>query len=165
MKRKMSVDDQHKFKISSNNPKKNTISKTGVQFFKFFITGIVNTIVDFSVFNILILLFGIGGAINYLIFRSISFLAGVTNSFFWNRNWVFKKSSKRKIKGEAFLFFTVALIGFTLNGSVSTLMFVNLSHHFSQIPQIITVNLSAITGLIFVMVWDFWGYKLIVFKE
>ena len=139
--------------------------KTGLQFCKFCIVGVINTTIDFFVFNLLIFIFGIGSALSYFVIRSIAFLIGVTNSFFWNKNWVFKKYSSEKTKKEAFLFFLIAIVGFTLNGIVSTLAFVNLSHYLAYLPEIINANLGALVGLVFVVLWDFWGYKMIVFKK
>jgi len=61
------------------------------QFIKFGIVGLSNTAISYIIYSLLVY-FDL-----YYIFASIiAFFVSVLNSFFWNNNYVFKKSSKQK---------------------------------------------------------------------
>ncbi len=141
--------------------------KKTVQFIKFFIIGLINTVIDFSILNSLIIVFGLGEAIfNYFVFKAISVFATIINSFFWNKNWVFKKeSSKKELKKELGMFYLIASVGVGLNVTIATGTFSVLKNLFPEAGELITVNLGALIGLVVVMIWNFLGYKYIVFKN
>jgi putative flippase GtrA len=74
--------------------------------------GVANTVVSLIVYYIII-------SINnewYIIGNLAGFLAGVSNSYFWNSRFVFQnKKSKESIKNEPILFIkTIAAYGVTL---------------------------------------------------
>ena len=58
---------------------------------KFGLVGIFNTLITIISFWIL-LKFGM----NYLIANTIAYLIGVANSYYWNKNWVFKPNNKAR---------------------------------------------------------------------
>ena len=68
------------------------MNKLTAQFTRFLGIGFLNTAVDFAVLNILMFASGIfvGSAVG--VFSSVSFVAAVTHSYFWNRHLVFKKT-------------------------------------------------------------------------
>mgnify|MGYP001590398115 FL=1 len=70
-----------------------------VQFFKFIVIGVLNTIISLSVLYIFTEFFHI----HYLISAVFAFLFAVTNSFIFNKIWTFKEkiyedTSKKYIK-------------------------------------------------------------------
>lgn len=140
-----------------------SIKKTVHQFIKFFITGLMNAAIDFSILNLLIVAFGLGGSTyNYAVFKIISVLAAMTNSFFWNKRWVFKKRNCGK--REVALFYLVAFIGLGIDVLVSIISFHYLTILNSLSDQL-NANIAALIGLAVVVFWDFFGYKFIVFKK
>src|SRR3989338_5399214 len=60
-----------------------------IQFVKFGIAGGLNSMIDLGTLNFLIYFSGIAGGVWYSVFKSISFVVAVTNSYFWNKYWVF----------------------------------------------------------------------------
>lgn len=56
-----------------------------VQFIKFGIVGISNTLLTFAVYTLLLKVFGVW----YLLASAIGFIAGATNGFILNRKWTF----------------------------------------------------------------------------
>jgi putative flippase GtrA len=58
-----------------------------VQFVKFGIVGISNTLITFVVYTILLKVFGVW----YLAASAIGFIAGATNGFLLNRRWTFRE--------------------------------------------------------------------------
>ena len=64
-----------------------------LQFFKFGIVGISNTIVFLVVYYALVLL-----GVHHIIANIIAFPLGVLNAFFWNRKFVFKQEKNRPVQ-------------------------------------------------------------------
>lgn len=136
------------------------------QFAKFASIGVLNTTIDLGVFNLMTSLSGlpaeaIKGTV-FAIFKAVSFLAATTNSFFWNKYWTFGANAKPQA-GEVFKFYLIAIIGGFLNVAVATAV---RAANFSFIPANTLVNLVApISGIICVFLWNFIGYKYVVFKK
>ena len=74
------------------------------QFLKFALVGVLNTLVDFLVFQLLNLTLGW----TYLA-QVIGYSAGVLNSYFWNSRWTFRKEHQRSAR-EAAAFVVVNLV-------------------------------------------------------
>lgn len=84
--------------------RKQSAGKTIIQFIKFNLVGVMNTLVDFIVFQILNLAFGF----TYLA-QVIGYGCGIVNSYLWNSNWTFKEQ-KTHSKKEMLLFLAVNLV-------------------------------------------------------
>lgn len=73
-------------------------------FFRFCTVGVGNTVIDFSLFFLLIKI-----GTPYLSAQIIAYSTGILNSFIWNRYWTFKR--KQKIKyGEFIRFLLINII-------------------------------------------------------
>ncbi len=83
--------------------------KTLVQFIKFNIVGVMNTLVDFVVFQLLNLLVGW----TYLA-QIISYTCGIVNSYIFNSSWTFKEERTRSFK-EMALFLAVNLCSLSVS--------------------------------------------------
>lgn len=134
--------------------------KTCKQFIKFCLVGTLNTVIDFFVFNVLSLFFGLAG-FNYIIFKSISFVVASGNSFLWNKNWVFNKQGKNSKMLP--LFFFIAFTGLIINSLTATIVFEILKE--TDISTAIAANIGVACGVVVVVLWDFLGYKFLVFKK
>lgn len=74
------------------------------QFLKFAVVGVLNTVVDFLVFQLLNLTLG------WTYFAQvIGYSAGILNSYFWNSRWTFRKEHRRSAR-EAAAFLAVNLV-------------------------------------------------------
>ncbi|MDO8572389.1 MAG: GtrA family protein [bacterium] len=135
-----------------------------IEFIKFFIIGILNTVIDFTALNLLILFFGIGtNGEFYILLKSASFLIAVANSYFFNKYWVFRNGGDPHVK-ESFFFFTVSFIGFLLNVSISYFAFLSINAVYAVSPHL-AANIGAIAGTGAVVLWNFIGYKFFVFSK
>lgn len=139
-----------------------------VQFIKFAIVGVANTLVDWLVYY---------GLIFYLIpdgrstAKAISFLVAVINSFILNSIWTFRREFLSGIKDQSLKnyrimnyfirFFVVSLVGFLINYFAFQIAFSYLSSSslvdFSDIGSLIFASAAA-------LVWNFiinkfWTYK------
>ena len=126
---------------------------------KFFLVGSLNTFLDLGILNLLIFATSIADGFYFSAFKGMSFLIAVINSYFWNKLWVFQSS-----KGGFIQFFVVTVIGFFLNVGVASIM-VNVVGPLGGISPQLWANVGALTALIVTLVWNFVGYKFIVFKK
>ena len=133
------------------------------QFAKFGAVGVLNSFIDFGILNLLIFLFSIRSGLWFSIFKAISFLCATTNSYFWNKYWTFESSNKPKVS-EAAKFYTIAIIGGFLNVSVASLIFSGI-HRPEYIPVNLWANVAALGGILSAFIWNFLGYKFVVFKK
>ncbi len=130
---------------------------------KFLLVGALNTFIDLGVLNLLILISGIASGSLYSGFKGISFTIAVVNSYFWNKFWTFKRS-KTTAPGKEFLqFFIVSAIGFSINVGAASLVVNGIGPQFGLTAEI-WANIGAIAAAFCAMVWNFVGYKFIVFK-
>lgn len=70
-----------------------------IQFAKYACVGVLNTLVTLCVIFVCKVLFGV----NPLVSNAIGYVAGVVNSFLWNKNWVFKTSGHYTREAVGFL--------------------------------------------------------------
>ncbi|MBI2041883.1 MAG: GtrA family protein [Candidatus Nealsonbacteria bacterium] len=138
-----------------------TIIKQAV---KFILVGILNTLIDLGVLNFLIFASGIAAGPGYSLFKGISFTAAVVNSYFLNKFWTFKVQKTNGVKREFTQFFIVSLVGFGVNVGVASLVVNVIGVQFGLSPKI-WANIGALCATFAAMVWNFLGYKFIVFKK
>lgn len=132
------------------------------QFGKFAAVGVLNTFVDIGVFNLETFMYGaIPTGTMFAVMKGISFLGATTNSFLWNKHWTFKADGAAQA-GETVKFYIVAVGGFLINVGVSTFVFksggADPSHLWTNV-------LSPGIGVASAFLWDFLGYKFLVFKR
>ena len=68
----------------------NQVKKTSIQLVKYMLIGASNTLITFIVFVVLNSFLGV----NFYVSNIIGYIAGVVNSFVWNKTWVFKTRGK-----------------------------------------------------------------------
>lgn len=134
------------------------------QFVKFGETGGLNTFIDLGILNLLILITGINGGLYYSLFKGVSFLTAATNSYFWNRFWVFESTEKKKTADEALKFYIVTIIGFLINVLIATLV-VKFGQGKFDIAGNLLANIGAVAAFVITMLFNFFGYKLFVFTK
>ncbi len=131
---------------------------------KFATVGISNTLIDWGVLNLQILLFGITAGFFYPVFKGVSFLIAIINSFLWNKFWTFKKRETEKTGTEFLQFLIVSGIGLGINVGIASFV-VNIIGPQAEISPKIWATVGALIATMFSMVWNFLGYKFIVFKK
>ena len=129
------------------------------EFLRFAFVGILNTVLDASVLNLLLLATKSQELVYYSLFKGISFTIAVIFSYFMNKNFVFKK------QGDFKVFTVVSIIGALLNVSSATLGNKLCGNFLGQHLFILCANFGFLLGAGITMAWNFLGYKFIVFKE
>ncbi len=124
--------------------------ETGIQFVKFSLVGILNTVIHYAVF----LLFYKLLCVHYLLSSIIGYAAGLLNSFALNKQWTFKTKGKA-VGWEFTKFLLVNAAAFGVN-IVSLNIFVEIVNIRPEISQIFALG--------FLVTVNFLGNKLWTFK-
>jgi putative flippase GtrA len=136
-----------------------------VQIFRFGVVGVINTVVDLSVLNVLIFLTHTGQAgAMFAVFKTFAFASAVLNSYVMNRSWTFRRSTDKHyvVEGAQFLF--ISLLGAVVNvgtsSYVATYMHPRWGIHTKAWP-----SFAALVGTAFSLGFNFIGYKFWVFSH
>ncbi|HPN96564.1 MAG TPA: GtrA family protein [Candidatus Moranbacteria bacterium] len=143
---------------------------------KFAVTGVLNVCVDLGTLSLLTFIFanylgisaknlvvtGVSFLTFYSLFKAASFIVANINSYFWNKHWTFHQEEDKKT--EFFQFFIVSVVGFFINVFFASVV-------FKYVSPVAGLNLDqwgligAIIGSLAGLIWNFLGYKFIVFKK
>lgn len=157
--------------VNANLETGNAIKKTGKQFIKFALVGVINTLIDITILNIQMNLTGITRGFGYSIQKTISFLCALTFSYFVNKSWTFEDKSKEKEAKKMSQFFLVGTIGMLINVTTATLTVSYLQNPINNLLQLsfltpkIWGTIGALCGTAVGLLWNFTGYKWWVFKK
>ncbi|PID52525.1 MAG: hypothetical protein CR972_01465 [Candidatus Moraniibacteriota bacterium] len=133
------------------------------QFAKFGAVGAFNTFLDWGVLNLLIAITSITDGIGFSLFKGISFIISALGAYFWNKYWTFSATSKANAK-EVTKFITISLSGFLINVGLASLIIFLFKSSISVTPEQLA-NIAAAIATIASLIWNFFGYKLFVFKK
>lgn len=139
------------------------------RFFRFAIVGAIGSVVDFGIFNLLNIVFGLSAVLASM----ISFTCAVFNNFILNRLWTYPESRAIAAKTQMLQFFFVSMIGLVIR----TPMFAYLEKHLIQFvvrvtpqnfaisSQIISHNLALAITIGIVLIWNFLANRFWTYKE
>src|SRR3990167_3319497 len=134
------------------------------QFGKFAAIGFTNAAVDFGVLNYLIYITGITGGQHYSLFKAVSFLVALINSYILNKFWAFSAGHDGVGKMEFVKFAGVAVVAALINVSVASYV-VNFIDPLFNFTPAVWANIVAIIGSASALIFSFIGFKLLVFKN
>jgi putative flippase GtrA len=135
------------------------------QFAKFAAVGAFNSFFDWGIMNLLIAFSGITGGIGYAVFKGISFLFATIGSYFWNKYWTFEKKTESSGK-ETGSFILVSVIGLLINIALaSSVVYLFSTPDATQVDLKRLANIGAVSATVASLIWNFLGYKFIVFKK
>jgi Predicted membrane protein len=121
------------------------VKKTYAKFqqeFRFIIVGVINTIVGYGSYFILVKTIGI----YYLLAQILSYIIGTTNSYLWNKFFTFK-SSKKSIS-EVLRFISVYVVSLLINlGLLKMLVdYIGVDETIAGIPTLFVTTLVSYFG-------------------
>jgi putative flippase GtrA len=119
-----------------------------VQFIKFGIVGVSNTLLTFVVYTVLLKVFGVW----YLAASAIGFAVGATNGFLLNRRWTF-----RGHVGDAFTPVRWAIVqgcGLAINEGL-LFLFVHDAHLDKLLAQVFATAVVTVTTFLANRAWTF----------
>ena len=132
---------------------------------KYSLVGAFATIVDLELFELLVWLSSFSFiTISPVIPKGTSFLISVFVKYWGSKHWTFEKPEKEGIKQEIFQFIVVTAVGLVID--------IGSFFYFTKImgPQLgasedIWIKLSVIFAALVAAIWNFLGYKFLVFKK
>lgn len=131
------------------------------QFAKFAAVGTLNSFIDFGVVNLLIAVTGFAAGTYFVIFKTISFILSTTNSFIWNKLWTFD-SKGGNTAGQAIRFYMIAGVGLLVNVGAASLV---VAGKPAATSANLWANFAVLCGIFASFIWNFLGYKFVVFKK
>jgi len=137
---------------------------TALQFGKFIAVGQSNAAIDIGVLNLLMLFTNIDSGIHFSVFKGTSFVFAIINSFLWNKFWSFESKEKHGMGKQFMKFLAVAVVGLIINVSVASIV-VNYIGPQWGLSTRVWANVGVLSSAVFNIIWDFYGYKVLVFKK
>jgi putative flippase GtrA len=122
-----------------------------MQFVKFGVVGVSNTLISFAVYTLLLKAFGVW----YVAASGIGFAVGAVNGFMWNRAWTFKGHV-----GDALTpvrWFVVQTAGLLLNLGL-VYLFVDGAGLDELVGQAVTIAIVTVTTFFANRAWTFRGH-------
>lgn len=124
------------------------------QFVRFATVGVLNVVLYFSIFNLLLWL-----GLHTLASNAVAFLVSSVNSFTLNKLWAFKDPRREAIVRQYFVFVFFTLVGLAINSGVLWLLLIPLATYGT-----IGKNLAALGALPFSVAWNFTAYRRWTFR-
>ncbi len=134
------------------------------QLSRFAAVGLLNTTIDFGILNILSLLSGVASGFILGGINIPGFLVAVSNSYVWNKLWVFKDRDRESFFHDLPRFLVVTVLGMIINSAIIILATTYIPSHYG-LPKAAWLNLAKVAATAITLFWNFLGYKLIVFKK
>lgn len=131
---------------------------------KFFLIGAFSAVVDIKIFQLSAWLFSLTIVVSPLIPKAISFLVATFVKYWGNKHWAFENHQKENIKKEVLQFFAVTLIGLVLDVAAFYYFTKMMGPQF-EIPVKVWTELSIVFAALAAAIWNFLGYKFLVFKK
>lgn len=129
---------------------------------RFAIVGVLNTVLDFAVLNLLIDFTGYNSGIGFAFAKGTSFTVAVINSYYWNKYWAFE--FKEKTEKQFLQFLVISIVGLALNTGAASFV-VGAIEPLGGLDATAWANVGALAGTLAGLAWNFAGYKFVVFRE
>jgi len=133
------------------------------QFGRFTAVGFTNAAVDFGILNLLIALTGIAILPWYAVFKTVSFIGGLSNSYVFNKFWTFEAGESGGGSGEFAKFVGVVVFAWFVNVGTASLV-VYLIDPIGNLTPEAWANVGAIVGAAFALLLSFTGFKKVFNK-
>lgn len=137
------------------------------QFVKFCIIGFLNAAIDFGVLNLLSLYTGLTSGFIIGGVNVPGFIVAATNSYFWNKFWVFsreKQPGEKTSYSDIVTFIPVVVSGAIFNSAILVLISTYIHPVFGLSPEK-WLNISKIIASAIALLWNFIGFRIFVFKS
>jgi putative flippase GtrA len=127
------------------------------EFAKFGTVGVINTAINYAVFNALVLTVFAHGQLKANVIATV---IATTASYFMNRHWTYRDRPKSTLRREYALFFV-----FNLAGLMIELGVLALSKYGFGLTSLLALNIAKTFGLGLGTIFRFWAYRTFVFLK
>jgi len=131
---------------------------------KYGVIGVLNTLINAGVYNLLIFITNISAGIKIDLFFVVAFIVTIINSFFWNKYWSFEERKTETMAAEALKFFSVSAAVAIVNIVILHII-INIIGAPAGLDPKIWANIALASTIITAFLGNFFGYKFIVFKK
>ena len=137
------------------------------RFFKFATVGAIGTVVDFGMFNLLNIVFGIPPVYA----QAVSFCVAVANNFLWNRHWTYPESRSKAVHHQVLQFALVNVGGLLIRtpivGGLEHPLGVFLTRFGIQPATAdgLGENLALATSIGIVMIWNYFANRYWTYND
>ena len=128
---------------------------------RFGVVGVVNTLIDFAVLNLLLALFGVTGGWPLVLCNAAAFLGASLNSYFLNKKWTFSQKTGASLR-QYLVFLALALGGLVINSVVLYLLATGLSRP-SWLSPTLWINVAKAAATVASLVWNYLACRYVVF--
>lgn len=118
---------------------------------KFGIIGVVNMVIDFAVWNLLLFIGPIKAQV-------IATIVAATSSYFMNRHWTFRHRARSGLRREYTLFFVFNAIGLAITGGILA-----IGKYGFEVDDRLWLNVIKLAGIGLATIFRFWAYQKWVF--
>lgn len=132
------------------------------QFAKFAVVGVLNTAIDFGVLNFISLITGVTSGFIIGGVNVPGVALAIMNAYFWNKFWVFKSRGEGGMFNDFPKFLLISGIGIIINSSI---VIFATSYPIGSMNPKTWLNFAKVLATVFSFIWNFLGYKFIVFKS
>ena len=123
--------------------------KTGLQFLKFALIGILNTGIHYSVFLFLLRIVGV----YFLAASAVGYCCGLINSYIFNKLWTFKARGTRKhLEFMKFVLVNIVALGANIISLKGFVSYLSLS---PETGQVLAIAFSLIANFVGNKLWTF----------
>lgn len=126
------------------------------QVVRFGLVGVMNTFLDFGLFN----LFHFGLGMSVVLANTLSVSVGIISSFVCNKLFTFKRRDWRGWRQEASLFLAVSVTGLLISD-----VGIAVLHPLIGGTTPLVVNLEKVGAMIPSRIWTFLGYRFLAFRH
>ena len=131
---------------------------------KFGVVGVINTIIDYVLFQIFIAVFDIRAAVFIFLASCVSSGIAMINSFILNKKWTFEDKEEKYIK-QFITFFIINIFSIVLNSGTVTILNGIVSQDFHMLGLTLrSLLFTKVVAIAFTMVFNFICYRIWVFK-
>lgn len=123
---------------------------------RFVVVGLINTVVDLGVFYLLSLIPGMP----HVAAKAVSYVAGICNSFIWNKYWTFNARGSDRGRREFAIFFIVNTPPLAVNVVVFTLLGIWIDSGTLWVRMA-----KAFAAAVVSVTWNFLGSRYFAFRH
>jgi putative flippase GtrA len=134
-----------------------------LQLSKFAEVGVLNTAINFGFLNLASLATGVTAGLAVGGFNIPGTLLAASNSYIWNKQWVFKKIDNKGFFNDIPKFAIVTFFGLIVN-SLIIVLFTSYLHPALGLSNVAWLNIGKALATLIGFLVDFLGYKFIVFR-
>ncbi|GMX58055.1 MAG: hypothetical protein YFSK_3900 [Candidatus Yanofskyibacterium parasiticum] len=134
------------------------------QLAKFLLVGAMAAILDLALLNLFMILSGAASGAGFNAAKGISFAAATSLKYFPDKLWAFKNKNRQNLKREFGKFFAITLAGLALNIFIADVIVNQIVPQWG-IGAELWANLGGIGAIMAVFIFNFFGYKILVFEK